>query len=127
MKQPLDWNLCLLFEKISQEKNLSFSIIVSNFVNFEELSKIADPVLTKRLPGRTPVQNTITGSDCEVEATKKPRKQRKDPQQESRRQEKNLVNAATTGAGKTKHSEGSINLHNTCILDKGFLCWFLLF
>lgn len=52
----------------------------------------------KPMPGRTPVQNTITGSDCEVEATKKPRKQRKDPQQESRRQEKNLVNAATTGA-----------------------------
>lgn len=128
MKQPLDWNLCLLFEKISQEKNLSFSTHYHiEFCKFEELSKIADPVLTKRLPGRTPVQNTITGSDWEVEATKKPRKQRKDPQQESRRQEKNLVNAATTGAGKTKHSEGSINLHNTCILDKGFLYWFLLF
>lgn len=49
----------------------------------------------------------ITGSDCEVEATKKPRKQRKDPLKESRRQEKNLVNAATTGAGKKKHNEGS--------------------
>lgn len=57
------------------------------------------PILTpNNLPGRTPVQIMITGSDCEVEATKKPRKQRKDPLKESRRQEKNLVNAATTGA-----------------------------
>lgn len=66
------------------------------------------PILTpNNLPGRTPVQIMITGSDCEVEATKKPRKQRKDPLKESRRQEKNLVNVATTGAGKKKHNEGS--------------------